>query len=205
MPKQVDREERRRQIAAAVLRLVATRGVEAASLRSVAAEAGVSMGAVQHYFTTKDEMLRFALAHGNTLLAERAARLAAEHQPATPREAFRLFCTLLLPIDEDSRTAARLWAGLIGRACVDEPTRELAAMAYAGLTDFVVRQLRDALPEAEAEADVDEAARHLVSVIEGLRWPVLFGTYTTQQATDILDAQFDLAFRSLSQRAPGRP
>jgi TetR/AcrR family transcriptional repressor of bet genes len=191
MPRQVDREERRREIAAAVLRLVATRGVEAASLRAVAGEAGVSMGAVQHYFTTRDEMLRFALAHGNTLLAERGTRLLAEYKPATPHEAFRLFCTLLLPLDEDSRTAARLWAGLISRGCVDEPTRKLAAMAYANLTDFVVRQIRDTLPGA----DTAREARHLVSVIEGLRWPVLFGVYTDQQAMDILDVQLDLIFR----------
>jgi TetR/AcrR family transcriptional regulator, transcriptional repressor of bet genes len=195
MPRQVDREERRRVIAAAVLRLVATRGVEAASLRAVAGEAGVSMGAVQHYFTTRDEMLRFALAHGNTLLAERGARLLAEYRPATPREAFRLFCTLLLPLDEDSRTAARLWAGLIGRGCVDEPTRELAAMAYANLTDFVVRQLSEELPDADA----GQAARSLVSVIDGLRWPVLFGVYTEQQAMDVLNAQLDLIFRPAAQ------
>ena len=190
MPRQVDREERRRVIAAAVLRLVATRGVEAASLRAVAAEAGVSMGAVQHYFTARDEMLRFALAYGNTLLAERATGLIAERKRATAREQFRLLCILLLPLEEDSRTAARLWAGLISRACVDEPTSKLAAMAYANLTDFVVRQLRDALPGAGAPQD----ARHLVSVIEGLRWPVLFGVYTEQQAMDILDTQLDLIF-----------
>jgi TetR/AcrR family transcriptional regulator, transcriptional repressor of bet genes len=190
MPKQVNHEERRQKIAAAVLRLVTTRGVEAASLRAVAGEAGVSMGAVQHYFTTRDEMLLFALAYGNTLLRERAIRLGAERKPATPREGFRLFCTLLLPFDEDSRTAARLWAGLISRGCVDEPTRKLAALAYANLTDFVVRQLRDAVPGADA----DQAARHLVSVIEGLRWPVLFGVYTGQEAIDILDAQLGLIF-----------
>lgn len=190
MPRQVDHEERRQTIAKAVVRLVSAKGVEAASLRAVAAEAGVSMGAVQHYFTTKDEMLRFALAYGNTLLAERGARLWEERKPATQRETFRLFCALLLPLDEDSRTAARLWAGLIGRACVDEPTRKLAAMAYANLTDFAVRQLRDALPGAETA----QAARHLVSLIEGLRWPVLFGIYTEQQAMDILDAQLDLIF-----------
>lgn len=97
---------------------------------------------------------------------------------------------LLLPFDEDSRTAARLWAGLISRACVDEPTRKLAALAYANLTDFVVRQLSDALPGMDAVP----AARHLVSVIEGLRWPVLFGVYTEQQAMRILDAQLDLIF-----------
>jgi TetR/AcrR family transcriptional repressor of bet genes len=189
MPKQVNREERRQEIAAAVLRLVATRGVEAASLRAVAAEAGVSMGRVQHYFTTKDEMLRFALAHGNTLLADRGARLLAEHKPITPREAARLFCILLLPLDDDSKTAARVWAGLVSHACVDEPTRELAAMAYANLTDFVVRWLSDAVPDTDAQT-----ARHLISVIEGLRWPVLFGVYTEQQAMGILDAQLDLIF-----------
>jgi AcrR family transcriptional regulator len=190
MPKQVDHEERRQKIAAAVLRLVTTRGVEAASLRAVASEAGVSMGAVQHYFTTKDEMLLFALAYGHTLLRERAIRLAAERKPATPREGFRLLCMLLLPLDEDSRTAARLWAGLISRGCVDEPTRKLAALAYVNLTDFVVRQFRDAV----AGADTGQVARHLVSVVEGLRWPVLFGVYTEQEATDILDAQLDLIF-----------
>ena len=120
-----------------------------------------------------------------------ADHLAVESADQT----FRLFCTLLLPLDEDSRTAARLWAGLIGRGCVDEPTRELAAMAYANLTDFVVRQLSEELPDADA----GQAARHLVSVIEGLRWPVLFGVYTEQQAMDVLDAQLDLIFRPAAQ------
>ena len=39
----------------------------------------------------------------------------------------RLFCTLLLPLDDDSKAGARLWAGLISRGCVDEPARKLAA------------------------------------------------------------------------------
>ena len=60
---------------------------------------------------------------------------------------------------------------------------------YANLTDFVVRRLSDAVPDTDAQA-----ARHLISVIEGLRWPVLFGVYTEQQAMGILDAQLDLIF-----------
>lgn len=83
-----------------------------------------------------------------------------------------------------------MWAGLISRGCVDEPTRKLAAMAYANLTDFVVRQIRDALHGAAAA----QHARHLVSVIDGLRWPVLFGVYTERQAMEILNAQLDLIF-----------
>jgi AcrR family transcriptional regulator len=43
--------------------VIGSRGLEAVSLRDVAAQAGVSMGAVQHYFASKDQMLLFALSH----------------------------------------------------------------------------------------------------------------------------------------------
>jgi TetR/AcrR family transcriptional repressor of bet genes len=196
MPKQVDHEERRRTIAEAVVRVVSTRGAEAASLRAVAAEAGVSMGAVQHYFTTRDQMLLFALEYGNSVLSERVGRLLAERRPATPRENFRLLFTLLLPLDEEGRAGARVWAALIARGCVDEPTSKLAADAYTNLTAFVVRGLTDAMTDHPASAtDVARSARHLVSVIEGLRWPVLFGVYSEREALDVLDAQLDQIFR----------
>ncbi|MGK5632559.1 TetR family transcriptional regulator, partial [Streptomyces sp. URMC 123] len=47
MPRQIDHEERRRLIADAVCALADRRGLEGVTLRDVAAEAGVSMGAVQ--------------------------------------------------------------------------------------------------------------------------------------------------------------
>jgi AcrR family transcriptional regulator len=199
MPKQVDHhQERRRTIAEAIVRLVAARGVEAASLRAVAAEAGVSMGAVQHYFTTKDQMLLFALEYGNSLLAAHVQELVAERRPDTPRESFRLLFTLLLPVDSDSRAGARLWAALIARGCVDEPTAKLAADAYTNLTAFVIRWLTEAVNghQTAEEIDVARSARHLVSVIDGLRWPLLFGVYTEREALDVLDAQLDQIFAS---------
>ena len=52
MPKKVDRQERRTRIADALMRVAADQGLEAVSLRHVAAEAGVSAGMVQHYFRT---------------------------------------------------------------------------------------------------------------------------------------------------------
>jgi hypothetical protein len=85
---------------------------------------------------------------------------------------------------------------LIARGCVDEPTSKLAADAYTNLTAFVVRGLTDAMTDHPASAtDVARSARHLVSVIEGLRWPVLFGVYSEREALDVLDAQLDQIFR----------
>jgi TetR/AcrR family transcriptional repressor of bet genes len=193
MPKQVDHAARRREIAEAVVRLVTAKGVDAASLRTVAAEASVSMGAVQHYFTTKDEMLLFALEYGNGLLAERIQKTIAEGGAPSQREAFRLLCMMLLPLDSDGRAGARLWAAMIARGCVDEPTRRLATEAYANLTAFVTRCLTDlGIGREPAEpVNVAGSARRLVCVIEGLRWPVLFGTYTEQEALKVLDAELD--------------
>ena len=73
MPKRVDPLARRHSIAEAVFRLAAARGADAVSLRDVAGEAGVSLGMVQHYFRSKDEMLLFALDH----MRDRVARPAA--------------------------------------------------------------------------------------------------------------------------------
>ena len=61
MPKKVDHQQRREQIAAALMRVVANDGLEAVSLRHVAAEAGVTAGMVQHYFPSKEAMMDFAM------------------------------------------------------------------------------------------------------------------------------------------------
>ena len=72
MPKRVDHEERRRQIADALLRTAATRGLHAAGMREVAAEAGVSLRLVQYYFGTKEELLLYATQQLAAQFGERA-------------------------------------------------------------------------------------------------------------------------------------
>ncbi len=61
MPKVVDHDERRRQIATAVSDIAATRGLSDVSFREVAARAGVSVSLVQHYFGDKANLLRTTL------------------------------------------------------------------------------------------------------------------------------------------------
>jgi AcrR family transcriptional regulator len=198
MPRHVDHGERRRSLAEAVLRLVSEKGIDAASLRAVAAEAGVSMGAVQHYFNSTAEMLRFALDYGNSLLAARLQQLLAQRQAASPREILRLCCTLLLPLDPDSRAGARLWAAFVAHGCVDEPTGNLAADAYTGLTSFLTARIAAALADqaASRRGYQDQAALHLASIIEGLRWPLLFGTCSQSDALAVLDSVLDQIFEA---------
>ena len=60
MPRIVDHEERRAEVAAAVWRIVSRDGLEAATVRRVAAETGMSTSVVSHYFAGKDDLLRLA-------------------------------------------------------------------------------------------------------------------------------------------------
>src|SRR4030081_2122253 len=119
MPKQVDHEARRQQLAEAGCRLAGSQGLEAVSLRHVAAEAGVSMGQVQHYFTTKDEMLLFAF---HTLSARVARRLAAPVQalvqPPSTRALLRALLVAMVSTDDEGRTEAPLWVAFVARAVV---------------------------------------------------------------------------------------
>ncbi len=65
----------------------------------------------------------------------------------------------------------------------------------AGLTTGSSSPLMASTGRQTAEGiDVAQPARHLVSVIEGLRWPLLFGAYTEREALEVLDAQLDHIF-----------
>src|SRR5277367_1475943 len=81
MPKRVDHEERRRQIADALLRAAAARGLHATGMREVAAEAGVSLRLVQYYFGTKEELLLAAMQYLAVQFSDRAlARIQQTRQ-----------------------------------------------------------------------------------------------------------------------------
>ena len=58
MPKIVDHQQRRRDIAAAAWRVIARHGTLGVTLRSIAEEAGFANGALKPYFPTKDSLLR---------------------------------------------------------------------------------------------------------------------------------------------------
>ncbi|MEV0458299.1 TetR/AcrR family transcriptional regulator [Catellatospora methionotrophica] len=189
MPKKVDADERRRAIAEAVFRVIETTGSEAVSLRDVAAETGVSMGMVQHYFRTKDEMLMFALDHmGERVGSRLQARLAAMADP-TPQQITRAMLTEMLPSTRQSRQEAAVSIAFFNRAVATPAYAAALRDGYRRLLTLVAAQLP---PDRQDEADT------LFFLTQGLLGPVLLGHFTAEQATTLLDAQLDRAFAPLT-------
>lgn len=144
MPKIVDREARRLAVADATLRLAARDGLEAVSIRAVAAEAGMSAGAVQKYFTTKDELLLCALDLSDRRLVERWRALSTD-APLTD------YLRQVLPLDEHTRAEnALLWSFTARAAYLPEWAERIAA-SYADLRERLVATL-----DAETPPTVDD-------------------------------------------------
>ncbi|PZG00769.1 TetR/AcrR family transcriptional regulator [Micromonospora deserti] len=196
MPKKVDRHERRTLIADALMRVAARQGVEAVSLRHVAAEAGVSAGMVQHYFRTKDEMMAFAMAvvreRTQVRVTDAIARLGDD---PSPRLLLRTMIAAVLPLTEESCADGRV---------------ALAFLAYAAVRPEVAAGMRedtgqmlDAVAGLIPAHGREEYAAGVLALMEGLGIHLLGGHYTAEQALAALDAHLDLVFGS-AEGAAGR-
>ncbi|MFG1947023.1 TetR/AcrR family transcriptional regulator [Nonomuraea sp. NPDC048826] len=192
MPKIVDHEARRQHIAEAVHRVIDAQGMDRVSLREVAAEARVSMGQVQHYFATKDEMLVTALRHLNTRITRRVAAVG----PSTPRALLRVGTLELLPLDDERRFEARVGLAFLARAAVSP---SLAALLREGLPHvlaFYAAQIRAAQTTGQipATADPDREATILFAFAQGMVSPTLIGHYTTGEVVAAVDYHLSRLF-----------
>lgn len=183
MPKLVDHESRRRQIAQAVCRLAEERGLEGVTLRDVAARADVSMGAVQRCFRTKEEMLVFALTHiGERVSARVSARLTAS--PAqSARSALGHATTEMSLLREEHRAEARVWLAFVAQAVVSPRLAGILRANYTGLQEVFARLVA----EATTVEDPGREARTLLALADGLTTHVLIGHLSPQEALDVLD------------------
>lgn len=183
MPKQVDHDERRKQIGDAVCRVMAARGLDAVSLRHVAAEAGVSMGRVQHYFATKDEMLLFAF----RLISDRVAQRIGTVHSDDPRTFLRAMFLELLPISPAARAEAPVLAAFLAQAVVEPRLAEPLREGSHEMAAFVASQIRAVRPGGDAERD----AMVLLAFVDGLMLQVLIGQVTPEAAVELVDYQLD--------------
>lgn len=172
MPRTADHDLRRTQIATAVQHLIAHAGFEAATIAAVAREAGFSVGLVQHYFKSKDELLLFAYERMTADQLARVAHLVAEGETAQqPIRAILLRCMpQLWPMDEARRGEYRV--GRVFRArSLDNPTIAEVARQTAGIIRAqIARAVTNGKECGEVEEDTSAelAAVELATLIEGL-------------------------------------
>lgn len=146
-------------------------GLDGLSVRRVATEAGVSIGAVQHHFATKDALLVAAARHVTARFNSRAADLTRQIGATKgPAAAFLAICQLLanaLPgLDDRSEDsdASIVWLWYAAKATQPGVVADAFKTGWSQTEEYLCGFIADLYPHLDA---VEEAA-HLLAVLDGL-------------------------------------
>lgn len=200
MPKQVDHHERRESIAHALWRVVDQHGWKRATMREVAHEAGVSLGQLQHYFSSRAQMLAFAMEFASEQTSRRVAQgLTALDQPPHPRDVLRLVVTELLPLQPDSRATSRMNAAYVLEAMHDSSLRHQVGLGLRDGRAMVESLIREAMSQGLIRSDCDPVIEtDLVLALTGLAPLLDLDVIEPQAALAAIDRHLDRLFERSS-------
>jgi AcrR family transcriptional regulator len=167
MRKELDWAQRRDEILAATWRVIARDGIARATVRSIAREAGCSLGILSYYFSDKEDLLGSAMVLSHRRVRERIDRRT---QGLKGLAALRVLMVEALPMDPDRLLEAQIEVSFWGRALSSPKLLDLQHREFERLCDLIKTFLHDAvaLGECPAETDIDFAAHALVMLIDGL-------------------------------------
>ncbi|MFF3544269.1 TetR/AcrR family transcriptional regulator [Streptomyces platensis] len=174
MPKIVDPVARRRAVAQAALSVAARHGLEHASLRNVADEAGLAVGSVRHYFADHNELMTFTMRELSRRIGDRirthAERLLAPDDGMDRRAGTEELLAEFLPLDEARHRESALWLAFTTAALTRPELRPCAAEMQADLHTLMSRVLHEArcaggLPGG---MDVELESTRLAALLDGL-------------------------------------
>lgn len=196
MPKIVDHQQRKELLAEAAWRVIQQDGLDGLSVRRVADEAGLSLGALRHYFETVDELLAFSM----RLVSERAnARINRLPFTGNVRMDIEMVIQELLPLDETRLAEAQVWLAFAGKA-VSSPTiralsLEVHEELYSGFRRTIDQLVSAGLTCEGLNAELETKALH--AFVDGL--VVHCATFPeqvpTEQASRMVSYYLDKLFK----------
>jgi len=198
VPKVVDRERRRGELAAAAARVVSRIGLEGVSVQAVAAEAGCSVGSIAHYFRNKDELLLHALRVVTEALLAPLRELAGG---AGTVDGLQALARASLPLDAARERDWRVRLAFWTRGSGPPEEVQLARHQLAEWRALWEGALRAAQAQGSVRADVDarETSAGVVALIVGSATQLLLRPRSTAGAA--LAAVVDGHLRALAARA----
>lgn len=151
----------------AVLAVVASCGLPAVSVRTVAATADVSPAQVQYYFGTKDRLLIAAFEHVHDRMRQRAA---AVDTCGTTVEVLRRYLLTWFPLDASRRTDAIVWLAFTAAATTTTQFKPIVRRADSEVIQALTRLIArgQAVDAIRAELQPATTASLLLAVVDGL-------------------------------------
>jgi len=163
-------DQRQDDLIEATLTLIASGGPEAATVRNIAMEAGVTPGLIRHYFLTKEDLIGAAYErHMTTMRYATYATLERGLPSAVARLAALVTASVTPPV-ADPRALA-LWAGFIQSVQRDTTMRAIHEKTYFQFRDQLQVLIGEAFIEVgqpKSKADLRRFAIACNAVLDGL-------------------------------------
>ncbi|MFE7422065.1 TetR/AcrR family transcriptional regulator [Rhodococcus sp. NPDC057529] len=175
MPKIVDRQARRTEIARAYLQMVAQHGVEGVTTRSLAQELGIAAGALWNYF---DDTRALTIAAFELYFADITSRIDEIARGVRGVAAMRVLLREVLPLSAVGQQEARVSLSFYGQVAIADPLHEVQRRAEARWRDMLVSHIREAVEDGALRADIapEDLADLLVALAVGLQIEYVTGS-----------------------------
>ncbi len=163
-------DQRRDELIAATLRLIASKGVRSATVRAIAEEAKVTPGLIRHYFLSKEELISSAYeCHMSKMIEDSESTVGADCSSAVQKLAGFITGSLTPPVVD--RRGVALWAGLFQLVLHDRQMRETHEKTYIQYRNRIEMLIAQALAEEGKPASKKILRRYAIAsnaVIDGL-------------------------------------
>lgn len=165
MPKLIDPIERKQSIAQAAWKIMVERGMEGASSRNIAKEAGLSLGALRYYFSSQEELMIYAEA----LVFERLTDKTGEifQQERTPLEKIIDVLIAFLPAGDELEIEAKV-------RLIFKLQRHTSNKVYQEEQDVALQAIKNIMSNLillnllKRELDVPLETDRLINLLDGM-------------------------------------
>ena len=187
-------EQRRGALIAATIECLKRYGHDGLSIRTISAQAGVSVGLINHHFPNKDELVAAAYRHFNRELVD-GLRAAVEHA-RTPAARLRAFLVASFSPPNLDADVLAVWVVFWGLYRHSRPIQRVQRETYADYVQLVRGMLTDLLDRAAAgggrrarRVDLRQAAIGLTAMIDGLwlEWCLEPGVFRPREAVRLCE------------------
>jgi len=160
MPKIIDHDARRLEIAKAACWVLSRMGTQKTKLTEIGIEANCTTGAITHYFKNKDAVLDAAwdFIHDDVWFR---LNQASKRKPYSLSKWFAEF----LPLNEHGQMISKVWLALINRAIVDPVSAKAQIITSQNWVPKIARELKKAVDLGLIEPGTDiELETHAITI-----------------------------------------
>lgn len=168
MPKTKHGSDSQRRIVESARRLVAEKGVHASTMRGIAKDAGLSTGAVTHYFADKADVMTAVLHENQVVFVKRIGKAAEGKRGLTALEAAM---GAMLPLDEQMLECWTVLFAFWGHAPAERFVEtEGSTLGYYGLRAYVMSLLQQAAEDGELieGLELEHEAERILALVGGM-------------------------------------